>query len=291
MKFDQMKTSTFRKKDLVAPIIIVVLLSLAMGLIVFYISDPFFNKEETPTYKELELTDNNVRILYDYVSYSIDGERNDIFVTNEMITKDNIPNKDKLYYALQFANPEDYKSTGKRDKDNNQIFNISDEKIDTYMKRFFGSQITYKKEKEYEYTMDLSEDVKYIASLTYSSENKGYDTTLTKVVQEDEEDKVFVKPFYTKLVKAILHDDQTIELQEKIIYTKVIKTDKLYSIKVYKDYNLQQEVETRNNLTESQMKNSVFNLNEYMDNASTVTYKFKTEDGKYYFYSSEVTNN
>lgn len=291
MKFDQMKTSTFRKKDLVAPIIIVVLLSLAMGLIVFYISNPFFNKEETSTYKELELTNNNVRILYDYVSYSIDGERNDIFVTNEMITKDNIPNKDKLYYALQFANPEDYKSTGKRDKDNNQIFNISDEKIDTYMKRFFGSQITYKKEKEYEYTMDLSEEVKYIASLTYSSENKGYDTTLTKVVQEDEEDKVFVKPFYTKLVKAILHDDQTIELQEKIIYTKVIKTDKLYSIKVYKDYNLQQEVETRNNLTESQMKNSVFNLNEYMDNASTVTYKFKTEDGKYYFYSSEVTNN
>ena len=291
MKFDQMKTSTFRKKDLVAPIIIVVLLSLAMGLIVFYISNPFFNKEETSTYKELELTNNNVRILYDYVSYSIDGERNDIFVTNEMITKDNIPNKDKLYYALQFANPEDYKSTGKRDKDNNQIFNISDEKIDTYMKRFFGSQITYKKEKEYEYTMDLSEEVKYIASLTYSSENKGYDTTLTKVVQEDEEDKVFVKPFYTKLVKAILHDDQTIELQEKIIYTKVIKTDKLYSIKVYKDYNLQQEVETRNNLTESQMKNSVFNLNEYMDNASTVTYKFKTEDGKYYFYSSAVTNN
>ena len=39
------------------------------------------------------------------------------------------------------------------------------------------------------------------------------------------------------------------------------------------------------------MKNSVINLNEYMDNASTVTYKFKTEDGKYYFYSSEVTNN
>ena len=37
MKFDQMKTSTFRKKDLVAPIIIVILLSLAMGLIVFYI--------------------------------------------------------------------------------------------------------------------------------------------------------------------------------------------------------------------------------------------------------------
>jgi hypothetical protein len=45
------------------------------------------------------------------------------------------------------------------------------------------------------------------------------------------------------------------------------------------------------NLTESQMNNSVFNLNEYMDNASTVTYTFKTEDGKYYFYSSTVTNN
>ena len=44
-----------------------------------------------------------------------------------------VTNKDKLYYALQFANPEDYKSTGKRDKDNNQIFNISDEEISPFV--------------------------------------------------------------------------------------------------------------------------------------------------------------
>ena len=38
------------------------------------------------------------------------------------------------------------------------------------------------------------------------------------------------------------------------------------------------------------MQNSIFNLNEYMNEASTVTYTFKTENDKYYFYSSNVTN-
>ena len=68
MKFDQMKTSTFRKKDLIAPIIIVVLLSLAMGLIVFYISNPFlmsvFNKIP-------DLILNIVSILI-FISFAID---------------------------------------------------------------------------------------------------------------------------------------------------------------------------------------------------------------------------
>ena len=122
MKMDQMKTSSFRKKDLVAPIIIVILLSLAVGLIIFYVTNPLFNKEPTgPFVQELELTDNNVRILYSYISNEIDEVRNDVFLTNDAITKDNMPNKDKLYFALQFASPEDFVSTGKRDKNNNQI--------------------------------------------------------------------------------------------------------------------------------------------------------------------------
>ena len=310
MKMDQMKTSSFRKKDLVAPIIIVILLSLAVGLIIFYVTNPIFNEEPTgPFVQELELTDNNVRILYSYVSNEIDEVRNDVFLTNDAITKDNMPKKDKLYFALQFASPEDFVSTGKRDKNNNQIFNISNEKIDTYMKRFFGSNISYSKEKKFEYTLNLSEEVKYIASLTYNQDNNGYDTILIKEEQETEEDdknnknnkddkkeskeddKVYVKPFYTKLVKANMYEDQTMELQEKVVYTEVEEKNNLYTIKVFADFRHQNLIETRNNLTKSQMQNSVFNLNEYMDKAATATYTFKTEDNKYYFYSSSVTNN
>lgn len=290
MKMDQMKTTHFDKKSLIAPIIIVVLLALAIGLIIFYITNPLFNEpQEGPFVQELQLSDNNVRILYNYVSYSVDGSRNDVFVMNSSVTKENMPNKDKLYYALQFASPEDFVSTGKRDDDNNQIFNISDNKVDAYMKRFFGNNVTYSKVKKMDYTLNFSDEHKYVGTLTYSYDNKGYDTILNKIDEEDDE-KVYVQPFYGKLVKASLFEDQTMELQEKVIYTKVLEDDDLYTIKVYGDLHYHNLIETRNNLTESQLKNSVFNMNEYVNEASTVTYTFKTEDDKYYFYSSNLTN-
>lgn len=290
MKMDQMKTTHFDKKSLIAPIIIVVLLALAIGLIIFYITNPLFNKpQEGPFVQELQLSDNNVRILYNYVSYSVDGSRNDVFVMNSSVTKENMPSKDKLYYALQFASPEDFVSTGKRDDDNNQIFNISDNKVDAYMKRFFGNNVTYSKVKKMDYTLNFSDEHKYVGTLTYSYDNKGYDTILNKIDEEDDE-KVYVQPFYGKLVKASLFEDQTMELQEKVIYTKVLEDDDLYTIKVYGDLHYHNLIETRNNLTESQLKNSVFNMNEYVNEASTVTYTFKTEDEKYYFYSSNLTN-
>ena len=290
MKMDQMKTTHFDKKSLVAPIIIVILLAVAIGLIIFYITNPLFNEpQEGPYVQELQLTDNNVRILYNYVSYSADGNRNDVFVMNSSVTKENMPSKDKLYYALQFASPEDFVSTGKRDDDNNQIFNISDNKVDSYMKRFFGNSVTYSKVKKMDYTLNFSEDHKYIGTLTYSYDNKGYDTILNKIDEEDDEEE-YVKPFYGKLVKASLFEDQTMELQEKVIYTKVLEDDDLYTIKVYGDLHYHNLIETRNNLTKSQLKNSVFNMNEYMNEASTVTYTFKTENDKYYFYGSNLTN-
>lgn len=290
MKMDQMKTTHFDKKSLIAPIIIVVLLALAIGLIIFYITNPLFNEpQEGPFVQELQLSDNNVRILYNYVSYSVDGSRNDVFVMNSSVTKENMPSKDKLYYALQFASPEDFVSTGKRDDDNNQIFNISDNKVDAYMKRFFGNNVTYSKVKKMDYTLNFSDEHKYVGTLTYSYDNKGYDTILNKIDEEDDE-KVYVQPFYGKLVKASLFEDQTMELQEKVIYTKVLEDDDLYTIKVYGDLHYHNLIETRNNLTESQLKNSVFNINEYVNEASTVTYTFKTEDEKYYFYSSNLTN-
>ena len=227
MKMDQMKTTHFDKKSLIAPIIIVVLLALAIGLIIFYITNPLFNKpQEGPFVQELQLSDNNVRILYNYVSYSVDGSRNDVFVMNSSVTKENMPSKDKLYYALQFASPEDFVSTGKRDDDNNQIFNISDNKVDAYMKRFFGNNVTYSKVKKMDYTLNFSDEYKYVGTLTYSYDNKGYDTILNKIDEED---------------------------------------DDLYTIKVYGDLHYHNLIETRNNLTESQLKNSVFNMNEYVN--------------------------
>ena len=86
--------------------------------------------------------------------------------------------------------------------------------------------------------------------------------------------------------------DECLEICNTILEeeTEVLEDDDLYTIKVYGDLHYHNLIETRNNLTESQMKNSVYNMNEYMNQASTITYTFKPENGKYYFYSSNITN-
>ena len=95
----------------------------------------------------------------------------------------------------------------------------------------------------------------------------------------------------SKTILEFICENDSIELREKIIYTKVKEKNDLYTIEVYGDFRYQNLIEKRNNLTESQVKNSVFNLNEYVDTAATVYYTFKVEDGHYYFDSSVVANN
>ena len=66
------------------PIIIIIVLAIIIGLIVFFISNAIFGekkpKEETPVSTQLSITDENVQILYQYLTYGIKGERNNKFI-------------------------------------------------------------------------------------------------------------------------------------------------------------------------------------------------------------------
>ena len=132
-------------------------------------------------------------------------------------------NYEKFYYALQFAQVEDFEPTGKVDKDNKKIYNISDAKIRTYMQRFFGGAVTYNNSITLTYPFSFSINGQNVGIMTPNTTTGGLDTIFDGV--ELPKEKELVEPYYADLVAAYKEVDGTYRLEEKIIYTRVEKKE------------------------------------------------------------------
>ncbi len=282
-----------KKNTNVIPIIIIVVISLICGLTVFFITNAIFGKKDAP--KEdpivetpLSLTEENVEILYDYVTYGTLGERNDKFVKEPKVTLDSFSNQEKFYYALQFAQVEDFEPTGKVDeKTQKKIYNISDVKIRNYMQRFFGGNVSYTNNATLTYPFSFSINGQNVGIMTPNTSNGGLDTIFDGQ-QLPKEDKELVKPFYADLVAAYKEVDGTYRLEEKIIYTRVEKKDDSYTIYLYKDYAQTQLIETKLNQTEEMLKANPIDIKNYKDKAATIKYHFGLFNNMLYFDSSTI---
>lgn len=282
-----------KKKNSKLPIIIVVIISLVCGLSVFLISNAFFGKKEPKqppvVDTQLSLNDDNVQILYAYVTYGTRNKRNDKFLKEQNVTINSFSNQEKFYYALQFAEPEDFTNTGKVDKDNHKIYNISSAKIKNYMQRFFGGQVSYSNNSVITYPFSFQINGQNVGTLTYSIDRDGFDTIFNGLEEDITEEKT-VEPYYTELVSATKKADGTYELQEKVIYTETTIADNMYKIEIYKDYEHTMLLETRQNITEEQVKEDPVTIEKYKDRAATITYHFKLNGNVLYFDSSEISN-
>ena len=281
-----------KKNNSVVPIIIIVVMAIIIGLIVFFISNAIFGvkepKEEAPVSTQLSITDENVKILYQYVTYGIKGERNTKFIKEKNVTIDSFTNEEKFYYALQFAKVEDFKVIDKEDEKNRKVYRLYHETVKEYMQRFFGGSV--------QYSSDIS--LVYPFSFRINGNNVGYITE----VDEDGFDVVFdgleediissniVEPYYSELVAAYKEPDGTYRLEEKIIYTDVKEEEGIYTVNIYKDYEKTQLIETKENQTKEMLANNPINIENYKDNASTITYHFGLFDKMLYFDSSTITN-
>ena len=281
-----------KKNNSVVPIIIIVVMAIIIGLIVFFISNAIFGvkepKEEAPVSTQLSITDENVKILYQYVTYGIKGERNTKFIKEKNVTIDSFTNEEKFYYALQFAKVEDFKVIDKVDENNRKVYRLYHETVKEYMQRFFGGSV--------QYSSDIS--LVYPFSFRINGNNVGYITE----VDEDGFDVVFdgleediissniVEPYYSELVAAYKEPDGTYRLEEKIIYTDVKEEEGIYTVNIYKDYEKTQLIETKENQTKEMLANNPINIENYKDNASTITYHFGLFDKMLYFDSSTITN-
>ena len=274
------------------PIIIVVVISLLCGLTVFLVSNAIFNKKEpevplvdTP----LELTDDNVKILYTYVTYGTNDTRNDKFIKESRVTLDSFSNEERFYYALQFAQPEDFVAAGRVNENKQKVYIISNSTIKSYMQRFFGGQVTYSNTNTIKYPFNFRINGKNVGELTYSDTNDGYETVFTGL-EEKEEKTNLVEPYYTELASATKKADGSYELVENVIYTQIIKENDKYTVYIYKDYNHTMLLETKPNQTDEMLKENPIDISNYKDKTSKITYIFKVNGTVLYFDSSTITN-
>jgi len=275
------------------PLIIVGIISVAIGVTVFLVSNAIFGgskKEPTSqTETNLKLTDENVKILYDYVTYGVKGTRNNKFIKEPSIKLENFSNYEKFYYALQFAQVEDFADTKEVNSNNEKIYNISSSKIKTYMQRFFGDEVTYSTSSKITYPFSFRINNNNVGTLEYNISRDGFDTIFSSL-EEDIIDKSPIKPYYTELVNANKKSDGSIELTEKIIYTTTKDNQSYIDISIYKDFEKTMLLESRKNQTLASLQEKPISIKDYQEKSATITYTFKLNSHNYYFYSSTIKN-
>ena len=271
-------------------IIIIVVTAIIAFLVVFLITNAIFNPKQkkvepvTPTSEKRSLSEDNVKVLYQYVTYGTTGIRNDKFVKNKSVRLKDFTDEEIIYYALQFAQVEDFDFTGNLDENKNKIYSISSRTIKKYVERFFGKNVKYSTDVTIKYPFTFSINDKNIGSLKYNDDTATFDATFT---EKSEEEKYLVEPYMGKLVEAYKDPDGGYRLIEKIIFIDLEKQDDgNYQVIVSKDYEHNNIIESSVDQTEEDIKK--IDIEKYIKKAGTITYTFKLNGNVLYFDSSEI---
>lgn len=287
------ETSNLKVKSKL-PLIIIIVVSLIVGLLVFFLSNSLFGpkktKEPPVTRQQLNLKERNVDILYGYVTYGEKKQRNDKFVKESKVTLDSFSDEEKFYYALQFADPDDFDFNGKTNEQGKKIYVITERKIRNYMQRFFGNKVTYSPVKELKYTFNFLINSQNTGTLKYSEDEKSYNIVFDEYL-DDVKEKEGIQPYYAELFAAYKELNGTYTLEEKVIYPDLVKNeDNTYTLSIYKDYEHKLLIERKNNLSEEDIKDYEIKMSNYKTKASTITYKFGLNGNTLYFESSSIKN-
>ena len=286
--FDEEGNVKEHKVDKKIIILIVIGISIVFGLLVFLVSNAIFggHEDDTPVDTQVALTDETVQVLYKSVAYRDYG--NDLFLRENNVTIDTFKDEDKLYYALQFVQPEELTYSEKMTDQKQKIYDLSISKIRKYLPTFFGNDINFTPIEELTYKFDFTINDLGVAKLTYNDEEEVY-----KVVFEKEEDneEELVKPYYTELSSATKKADGTLILNEKVIYASSTKESDTYKINIYKDYQHTTLIEARQDVTKDDLNSNPISIEKYKDRAATITYTFKVKElnKNYYFAGSSIT--
>lgn len=291
---DENKESNLKKDNSKMSLVLIIVVALIIGLGVFLILNGIFNPKikkttntTTPTSETRSLTEDNVKILYQYVTYGTSDLRYDKFVKNSKVTIDDFTEEEKYYYALQFAQVEDFEFTDKLDENKNKIYSISNRKIKKYMERFFGDNVKYSTDVELKYPFSFSINDKNVGIMKYNKATASFDTIFEEE-KVDEIEETLIDPYLGKLVEAYKDADGGYRLIEKVIFVKVEKQeDGKYDVTISKDFEHDNVIESMTDQTESDI--SKIKVDKYKDKAATITYTFKMNSrNQLYFYSSTI---
>ena len=273
-----------KKKRKIA-IIIVVIVSILIGLTTFIVSNLIFNRKQPSEVIDysVDLKNENVQILYQYVTYGTKGLRNDKFAKEDKVVLDNFSNEEKFYYALQFAQVDDFEFTGEINAEKNKVYLITDRKIKKYMQLFFGPNVKYKNDLTISYPFSFRINGMNVGNMKYSENRGGFETTFT-TLQADIKKEDITNNIEGELVKAYSDAKNKLYLEEKVVYiTQTKNPDNTYKIDIYKDNNKTILVDTK---TVSNLEEKI-DLSKY-NNTTTIKYSFGLNGSVYYFESSEI---
>ena len=293
---DVNKESEVKKDNSKLKTIIIVVFAIIVFLVVFLALNSLLNPKtktkptntQVITSEKKALNEKNVKILYNYVTYNANGGvRYDIFVKNKKVTIDTFTEDEKYYYALQYAQVEDFEFTEKLDENKNKIYSISDRKIKKYMEYFFGKGVKYSKDLTIKYPFSFSINDKNVGVMKYNDDTSSFDTIFLK--DDSVKETYIVEPYLGKLVEAYKEPDGGYKLIEKVIYVYAKQqSDGKYEVTISKDYDHKNIIESSIDQTEDDLKN--ITIDKYINKAATITYDFKIKEPSniLYFYSSEI---
>ena len=283
---EEKRSSNFKKG-----LILILLICVAVGLVTYIICATVFGarvNEEKEMGEEIPITNESVKILYDNVTYGVRGSRNDKFIKEQNVTLDSFSNYEKFYYALQYSVPGDIYDTGKKDGNGNEIYRLPTGKIDGYMKQFFGPKVNYTLENSLNYTFLYSINGKNVGRMTYDQTNSGYNIVFDSF-QDNIVNNNLVEDYYTKLYKAYILEDDTLKIEEKVIFTSITQNNDFYNLAIYKDNGHTNLIEQKASMSKDEIQALNLNVDNYINKAATVSYYFKVSGTSYYFDHSTIS--
>lgn len=274
----------------ILPVIIIIVASLALGVTTYVISDLLINNKKTEEKDEvignqIDLKDENVQILYQYVTYGLNGKRIDKFVNNRSVTLDSFSDEEKISYALQFVQVEDFEFTGEVDSEKRKIYTLANNKIYNYMKLFFGPNVKYQSVPSISYPFTFQINKMNVGTMKYNSERDGYDTVFASYKELGRDGSL--DPAYGQLISAIKRPDGSIVLQERIVYTELRTDNGGYAVNIYKDPEKTILIDTKTGITDSTLSSISIDVSAYQSTA-IVEYVFGVYNMQCYFESSRI---
>lgn len=320
------------EKKKIIKFIIIAVVSLVCGLSVYFVTDALLNGNSTPVVPtaqdiELELNDEMVLYLYDNITYSVKGLRNDKFFKADKVVVDDFTTQEKFYYALRYAVVSDFidmtvssdsleeeeNDTVEEDTDDEEAadqtekkeeqkeepkelttYSISNSSISEYMYNFFGEDVVYSTDSPVNISVNFSKDGFNSGMLTYDATSDSFLVQFDSTSPSGTDTPL--NPYLYKIDSAVLEGDTgNIIIKEKVVFTEVVQqTDEAgalidaYDYKVYYDYSKSNLIEEKSGVTKSEL--TAIGIENYKDSAMVIAYTFfKDDNDEYHFLSSEIS--
>lgn len=314
--------SQSEKKKIIKFLIIVVVAAIA-GFAVYFVTDALINGNRKTTVveekkdSEMDLGDEMIVYLYNNVKYEVGGIRSDKFFKSGSVSVDDFTTQEKMYFALRYATQSDFvnmtssstntdndtdddtanndeeDTTGENTEKQLPTFSISKSKIDEYMFNFFGEGVTYSTDTPFNITVNFAVNGYNSGVMSYDAMSDSFLIKFDSIGASSSD--MAINPYLYKIESAMREGKtDNIIIKEKVVFTNCKQyTDESgslidkYDCGIYRDYAKTNLIEQKNGVVKSQL--SVLGIENYKDNASTVTYTFsKDENDEYHFVSSMI---